>query len=72
MPALTKYSPDTNNIIILYPQAEVDYTYEVTWDSGILDNPYACFDWIGWYGENADQHGGKSVRNFLFYVSYEM
>lgn len=50
---------DTNNIIILYPQAMVDYTIHALPDGLDLDNQNACFDWVGWYGENYDQHGGK-------------
>ncbi|MGZ5780384.1 MAG: extracellular catalytic domain type 2 short-chain-length polyhydroxyalkanoate depolymerase, partial [Burkholderiaceae bacterium] len=52
---------DTNNIIILYPQAQADNTSHSTWDSGSLSNPNGCFDWIGWYGSNADQHGGQQM-----------
>lgn len=26
----------------------------------MLPNPNACWDWVGWYGNNADQKGGKS------------
>jgi hypothetical protein len=25
----------------------------------MLPNPNACWDWVGWYGSNADQKGGK-------------
>jgi hypothetical protein len=50
---------DTNNIIILYPQATVDNEYHIIWGGTALDNPNACFDWLGWYGDNADQIGGK-------------
>jgi poly(3-hydroxybutyrate) depolymerase len=52
---------DTNNIIILYPQAVTDSTSHATWDSGSVANPNGCWDWIGWYGSNADQHGGVQM-----------
>lgn len=51
---------DTNNIIIVYPQATTDYTPHTIWSGTTLSNPNACFDWVGWYGTNADQKGGKS------------
>jgi poly(3-hydroxybutyrate) depolymerase len=52
---------DTNNMIILYPQAIPDNTSHSTWDSGSLSNPNGCWDWIGWYGANADQKGGVQM-----------
>lgn len=45
-------------MIILYPQAIQDYTVDLTWSGGFLSNPNGCWDWIGWYGDNADQIGG--------------
>lgn len=51
---------DTNNMIILYPQAIPDYTIHTIWNGGVLSNPNGCWDWVGWYGNNADQIGGKS------------
>lgn len=53
---------DTNNIIILYPQATVDYTLHQIWNGSITDNRVGCFDWIGWSGENADQKGGPQLE----------
>ncbi|KAF7713449.1 Esterase PHB depolymerase family protein [Penicillium ucsense] len=51
---------DTNNIIILYPQAIPDNTIHSTW-GGSLSNPNGCWDWVGWYGSNADQIGGVQM-----------
>ena len=45
-------------MIILYPQAIPDDTEETIWYGGELDNPNGCWDWVGWYGTNADQIGG--------------
>jgi len=53
---------DTNNIIILYPQARRDYKFHKTWNSGYLPNPAGCWDWIGWYDEDADRHGGSQIE----------
>ncbi|SPN98941.1 related to polyhydroxybutyrate depolymerase [Cephalotrichum gorgonifer] len=52
---------DTNNIIILYPQATVDLTLHLVWSLNWLPNPNGCWDWIGWYGANADQKGGAQM-----------
>ncbi len=52
---------DRNNIIILYPQARRDYKFHKTWSSGYLPNPAGCWDWIGWYDEDADRHGGTQI-----------
>ena len=57
---------DTNNIIVLYPQAVVDESFYIIWDDVALDNPNACFDWLGWYGNNADQIGGKFLTLSLY------
>jgi hypothetical protein len=50
---------DTNNIIILYPQAIADNTMHTVWTGTLLPNPNGCWDWVGWYGANADQLGGE-------------
>jgi poly(3-hydroxybutyrate) depolymerase len=60
---------DTNNIIILYPQAIADSNKHDTWDSGSLDNGNGCWDWIGWYGTNADQHGGTHMQAIVNMVN---
>jgi hypothetical protein len=52
---------DTNGIIVLFPQAQVDNTSRTTAASGLLPNPNACFDWIGWYGNNFAQKGGTQA-----------
>jgi poly(3-hydroxybutyrate) depolymerase len=53
---------EANSIIILYPQAKRDYMPHSTWSSGYLPNPAGCWDWIGWYGEDADRHGGAQIE----------
>lgn len=53
---------DTNNIIVLFPQARRDYMFHKTWASGWMPNPAGCWDWIGWYGEDADRHGGVQIE----------
>lgn len=60
---------DTNNIIIVYPQAIPDNTSHTTWDSGSLSNGNGCWDWIGWYGANADQHGGVQMAAIVGMVN---
>jgi poly(3-hydroxybutyrate) depolymerase len=52
---------DTNNIIVLFPQARVDNTVHSTTASGTLSNPNACWDWIGWYGSNFAQKSGTQA-----------
>lgn len=52
---------DTNNIIVLFPQAKVDNTSRSTSASGSLPNPNGCWDWIGWYGSNFAQKAGTQV-----------
>lgn len=52
---------DTNNIIVLFPQARVDNTSRSTAASGSLANPNGCWDWIGWYGSNFAQRAGTQV-----------
>ncbi|KAJ5669910.1 uncharacterized protein N7477_005273 [Penicillium maclennaniae] len=52
---------DTNNIIILYPQAIPDNTMHSIWGGSELSNPNGCWDWVGWYGANADQIGGVQM-----------
>lgn len=52
---------DTNNIIILFPQAIPNDNTLVIWDGTLLSNPYGCWDFVGWYGDNADQKGGELI-----------
>jgi poly(3-hydroxybutyrate) depolymerase/chitodextrinase len=52
---------DTNNLIVLFPQAKVDNTSRSTAASGSLANPNGCWDWIGWYGSNFAQKAGTQV-----------
>ncbi|KAL2867412.1 Alpha/Beta hydrolase protein [Aspergillus lucknowensis] len=59
---------DTNNIIILYPQATTDNTMHPVWNGGQLPNPNACWDWVGWYGADADQKGGVQMAAIVSQV----
>lgn len=60
---------DTNKIIVLYPQVKADNTSHSTWSSGSLANPNGCWDWIGWYGANADQKGGTHMAGIVGMVN---
>lgn len=60
---------DTNNIIVLYPQTTVDNTSHSTPGSGTVSNPNACWDWIGWYGSDFDQKGGKHAAALVAMVN---
>ncbi|RKK64608.1 hypothetical protein BFJ69_g16690 [Fusarium oxysporum] len=62
-------APDANKIIILYPQAKVDHTVHSIWGGTMLSNSNACFDWMGWYGSNADQRGGAQVAAMVNQVN---
>lgn len=52
---------DSNRIVVLFPQARADSTSRSTAASGMLPNPNACFDWVGWYGSNFAQKGGTQA-----------
>jgi poly(3-hydroxybutyrate) depolymerase len=52
---------DSNGIVVLFPQAKVDNTVHATAASSMLPNPNACFDWIGWYGNNFAQRSGTQM-----------
>lgn len=52
---------DTNNIIILFPQTVADSTFHTILDGTMLSNSGGCWDWLGWYGQNADQKGGELI-----------
>ena len=52
---------DTNSIIVLFPQTQVDNTSHATSASGSLANPNGCWDWIGWYGSNFANKSGTQM-----------
>jgi hypothetical protein len=52
---------DTNNIVVLFPQTKVDNTTHATPASGTVASPNACWDWIGWYGNNFAQRAGTQM-----------
>lgn len=60
---------DTNNIIILYPQTVADNTSHSTPGSGSIANSNACWDWVGWYGTDFDQKGGKQAAALVAMVN---
>ncbi|KAH1555235.1 hypothetical protein LV164_007362 [Aspergillus fumigatus] len=60
---------DTNDIIILYPQAVADNTMHTIWTGMPLPNPNGCWDWVGWYGANADQVGGVQMAAIVNQVA---
>lgn len=69
---------DSNHIILLFPQAaavaqeedhnnnnENNITSRPIWYSNGTEYPgaaLACFDWVGWSGENADWRGGVQME----------
>jgi hypothetical protein len=59
---------DTNDIIVLYPQAVADNTVHATAASGSLPNPNGCWDWIGWYGADFDQKTGVQAKAIIAMV----
>jgi poly(3-hydroxybutyrate) depolymerase len=52
---------DTNNIIVLFPQARPDNNSYPTVASGMQSNPNACWDTVGFYGFNYAQKGGVQL-----------
>ncbi len=53
---LNEYA-DTNNLIVLYPQAVPTTT---------LDNPNGCWNWWGYLGDSAyARHGGKQIETIM-------
>ncbi|MFE6128064.1 PHB depolymerase family esterase [Streptomyces sp. NPDC056437] len=56
---LNEYA-DTNNLIVLYPQAVPTTT---------LDNPNGCWNWWGYQGDSAyARHGGKQIETVMAMV----
>ena len=53
---------DTNHIIVLFPQTQVDNGTHSTAASGSLANPNGCWDWIGWYGTTFAQKAGVQMK----------
>ncbi|EME83177.1 uncharacterized protein MYCFIDRAFT_207717 [Pseudocercospora fijiensis CIRAD86] len=50
------------NIVVLFPQATVDNTLRKIWNgTEYPGGALACFDCVGWVGENADQKGGVQM-----------
>ncbi|CAF5016678.1 unnamed protein product, partial [Rotaria sp. Silwood1] len=49
---------DTNNIIVLYPQAVATNTINMGGGASI-PNPNGCWDWVGWYGNDFSVKSGK-------------
>jgi hypothetical protein len=49
---------DTNNIIVLYPQA-VTTSASAPGSIALFPNMNGCWDWIGWYGADFDVKSGK-------------
>lgn len=53
---------DTNQMIVLFPQTKTDSTSRQTTASGMLPNPNACWDWVGWYGNQFAQKAGPQMK----------
>jgi len=60
---------DTNDILVLYPQAVADNSVHATAASGSLSNPNGCWDWIGWYGADFDQKTGVQAKAIMAMVN---
>ena len=52
---------DTNNIIVLFPQAQADNNLYATPANGTVGNPNACWDTVGFYGANYAQKAGAQL-----------
>ena len=52
---------DSNRIVVLFPQTQTDFFPRSTAASGLLPNPRACFDWLGWYGSSFARNDGAQV-----------
>lgn len=52
---------DTNNIIVLFPQARVDNNTYPTPANGTVGNPNGCWDTVGFYGANYAQKAGAQL-----------
>jgi poly(3-hydroxybutyrate) depolymerase len=52
---------DTNSIVVLFPQTQVDSTSRQTAASGLLPNPNGCWDWVGWYGNAFARKAGTQM-----------
>ncbi|HEX4583891.1 MAG TPA: PHB depolymerase family esterase [Burkholderiaceae bacterium] len=59
---------DSNDIIVLYPQAVADSAVHTTAASGSLPNPNGCWDWIGWYGADFDRKTGAQAGAIMAMV----
>ena len=53
---------DTNDIIVLFPQARADYTAYATPANGTISNPNGCWDTLGFYGADYAQKSGAQLR----------
>lgn len=59
---------DTNDMIVVFPQAGHDDTKRPIWFPNGTEYPggaIACFDWIGWSGEDADWRGGAQMQAIM-------
>ena len=52
---------DTNNIVVLFPQARVDLNAYPTVASGMQTNANGCWDTVGFYGFNYAQKSGVQL-----------
>ena len=52
---------DSNKFIILYPQAKPDNVIHSTVMNGMMSNPNACFDWVGWYDAKFQSREGLQM-----------
>ncbi|PPJ51793.1 hypothetical protein CBER1_09140 [Cercospora berteroae] len=57
---------DTNDMVVVFPQAGHDEAKRPIWNgTEYPGGAIACFDWIGWSGEDADWKGGAQMQAIL-------
>ncbi|OXN02675.1 hypothetical protein CDV58_08321 [Aspergillus fumigatus] len=47
----------------------MERTIQTLWTGMPLPNPNGCWDWVGWYGANADQVGGVQMAAIVNQVA---
>jgi hypothetical protein len=54
---------DTNGLIVLYPQTVARYGWGWPfWNLNVVWNPYACWDWWGYGGDDYHTRAGAQVQ----------
>ncbi|KAI5361850.1 Putative esterase, PHB depolymerase, alpha/Beta hydrolase [Septoria linicola] len=62
---------EANDMVVMFPQAERDETLRPIWNgTEFAGGALACFDWIGWVGDDADWKSGKQMRAIMNAVEW--